>query len=151
MAALAVVLVSVWTPASPAAAQSPHLERLVDCTDRNGPLRGRLNMAASGDHVLVGDWDGSRVYVFSTYGDLVADWEISGVGSTRSRSAPALAGDRQGHVYVLDRDAIRIDEFARDGLSSRPYEAIFDWHRPCCGGRDVRERQWPRYLPGARK
>ena len=94
------------------------------------PFHYPTNVALSpSDEIYVSDGYGNaRVHKFSADGRLIFSWGEPGNGPGQFKVPHGIAVDRQGTVYVADRENSRIQLFAPDG------KFLSDWTdvaRPC--------------------
>lgn len=87
-----------------------------------------LAVAASGDLYVSDGYGNARIHRFSPDGQLLASWGEPGTGKRQFHVPHGLAVDRQGIVYVADRENNRIQLFSPSG------EWLGEWTdvaRPC--------------------
>jgi sugar lactone lactonase YvrE len=94
-----------------------------------GPFNMVTNVAVAGNgEMFVSDGYGNaRVHRFSASGELLASWGEPGSAPGQFNLPHAIAVDRDGRVFVADRENSRIQIFAADGT----YLKSWDWlNRP---------------------
>lgn len=74
-----------------------------------------LAISPSGELYVADGYGNARVHKFSPDGRLLASWGEPGSGSGQFRVPHGIAVDRDGTVYVADRENSRIQLFAPDG------------------------------------
>jgi DNA-binding beta-propeller fold protein YncE len=102
-----------------------------------GPFNRQANMAlAPNGEILVADgYRNARVHRFSVSGKLLASWGEPGSGPGQFNLPHGIAVDRQGRVYVADRENLRIQVFTPEGRyitewgqMNRPTDLFIDPH-----------------------
>jgi DNA-binding beta-propeller fold protein YncE len=95
-----------------------------------GPFNYPTNLAIGpGGELFISDGYGNcRVHVFTPEGRLLRSWGEPGSGPGQFHLPHGIAVDRQGTVYVADRENSRIQLFSSDG---RYLAAWTDVVRPC--------------------
>jgi DNA-binding beta-propeller fold protein YncE len=95
-----------------------------------GPFHYPTNLALSpeGDLYVTDGYGNARVHKFTADGRLLFSWGEPGTGPGQFRLPHGLAVDRQGTVYVADRENSRIQLFTPDG---KYLSAWTDVARPC--------------------
>ncbi len=90
-------------------------------------------VSASGDLYITDGYGNSRVHRFSPDGRLLASWGMPGSGPGEFYLPHGIAIDRQGVIYIADRENSRVELFSPDGefLSERtgvgrPCQVAFD-------------------------
>ncbi|MBS0267088.1 MAG: hypothetical protein JSS02_34500 [Planctomycetes bacterium] len=100
-----------------------------------GPFNMPTNLAfaPSGEFYISDGYGNSRVHKFSADGKLLFSWGTPGDGPGEFNLPHGIAVDRQGRVYVADRENSRIQVFTPDGKflavwtdTSRPMQIYFD-------------------------
>jgi hypothetical protein len=86
-----------------------------------------LAVAPNGDLYVSDGYGNARVHRFSATGKLVASWGEPGTGPGEFMLPHGIAVDRNGDVFVCDRESDRIQVFNRDGKYLRE---ITDVQRP---------------------
>ena len=86
-----------------------------------------LAVAPDGDLYVSDGYGNARVHRFSATGKLVASWGEPGTGPGEFMLPHGIAVDRNGDVFVCDRESDRIQVFNRDGKYLR---AITEVQRP---------------------
>jgi DNA-binding beta-propeller fold protein YncE len=87
-----------------------------------------LTVAASGEIFVSDGYGNARIHKFSADGKLLLSWGEPGDGPGQFHVPHGLAVDRQGTVYVADRENSRLQLFSPDG------EYMAEWTdvaRPC--------------------
>jgi DNA-binding beta-propeller fold protein YncE len=87
-----------------------------------------LAIAPSGDLFISDGYGNARVHRFSADGKLLHSWGEPGAGPGQFHVPHGIAIDRQGTVYVADRENSRVQLFSPDG------EFLTEWTdlaRPC--------------------
>jgi DNA-binding beta-propeller fold protein YncE len=74
-----------------------------------------LALAPSGDLYVSDGYGNARIHQFTADGRLLRSWGEPGGGPGQFRVPHGLAVDRQGTVYVADRESSRIQVFTPDG------------------------------------
>ncbi len=95
-----------------------------------GPFHYPTNLAiAPGGELYISDGYGNaRVHAFSADGRHLFSWGEPGSGPGQFRLPHGIAVDRQGTVYVADRENSRVQLFSPDGTYLREWT---DVARPC--------------------
>ncbi len=99
--------------------------------ERVGPpfnLPTNLALAPSGDMYVSDGYGNARVHRFSPDGRLLASWGEPGAGPGQFHVPHGIAVDRQGTVYVADRENSRLQLFSPEG---KFLSAWTDVARPC--------------------
>lgn len=104
--------------------QSPTVKRAA------GPFNRQTNaaIAPNGDIYVADGYRNARVHRFSASGRLLASWGEPGSGPGQFNLPHGIAVDRQGRVYVADRENLRIQVFAVDGKYVTQWGGV---NRPC--------------------
>jgi DNA-binding beta-propeller fold protein YncE len=94
-----------------------------------------LALAANGDLYITDGYGNARVHRFSATGELLGSWGEPGDEPGQFRVPHGIAIDRQGRVYVADRENSRIQRFSPKGVYldewtdvARPCEVFIDRH-----------------------
>jgi DNA-binding beta-propeller fold protein YncE len=87
-----------------------------------------LALAPDGEVYVSDGYGNARVHKFSSGGRLLLSWGEPGSGPGQFRVPHGIAVDRQGTVYVADRENSRIQLFTPDGLYLSEWT---DVARPC--------------------
>ena len=100
-----------------------------------GPFNRPTNLAVGpkGDLYVSDGYGNCRVHQFSPTGALKRSWGVSGKGPGQFHLPHGIAIDRDGRVYVCDRENDRIQIFSPDGEflsewtdTQRPTHLVFD-------------------------
>jgi DNA-binding beta-propeller fold protein YncE len=100
-----------------------------------GPFNRPTNVAIGpkGDIYITDGYGNARVHVFSAKGELKRSWGEPGSGPGQFHLPHGIAVDREGRVFVCDREADRIQIFSPDGEylsewkdTQRPTHLTFD-------------------------
>jgi sugar lactone lactonase YvrE len=100
-----------------------------------GPFNRPTNVAIGpkGDIYITDGYGNARVHVFSPKGELKRSWGEPGNGPGQFHLPHGIAVDREGRVFVCDREADRIQIFSPDGEylaewndTQRPTHIVFD-------------------------
>ena len=100
-----------------------------------GPFNRPTNVAIGpkGDIYITDGYGNARVHVFSAKGELKRSWGEPGNGPGQFHLPHGIACDKEGRVYVCDREADRIQIFSPDGEymsewkdTQRPTHLTFD-------------------------
>jgi DNA-binding beta-propeller fold protein YncE len=87
-----------------------------------------LALAPNGDLYVTDGYGNARVHRFTPQGELLHSWGAPGRGPGQFQIPHGIAIDRQGRVYVADRENSRIQRFTLEG------EYLDEWPdlaRPC--------------------
>ena len=82
----------------------------------------------NGDLFISDGYGNSRVHKYTADGELIMSWGSPGVDPGQFNIAHNIATDRDGFVYVCDRENHRIQIFDRDGELEDIWTNV---HRPC--------------------
>ena len=82
----------------------------------------------NGDLFISDGYGNSRVHKYSADGEYILSWGSPGVDPGQFNIAHNIAADRDGFVYVCDRENHRIQVFDRDGGLEDIWTNV---HRPC--------------------
>ena len=82
----------------------------------------------TGDIYVSDGYANARVHKFSPDGKLLFSWGSPGVGESEFNIVHNIATDKDGYVYVCDRENHRIQIFNRDGTFETMWSNV---HRPC--------------------
>ncbi len=85
-------------------------------------------LAPNGDLYVADGYGNARIHRFSPAGDLLASWGEPGAGPGQFRIPHGIATDRDGRVFVADRENSRVQVFDPEGVF---LEAWTDVARPC--------------------
>lgn len=89
----------------------------------------KVAFSPDGERMYVGDGYGNaRVHAYSRDGDLLLSWGEYGADPGQFNLVHSVCTDRQGLVYVADRENHRIQVFDPDGAFVTQWK---DLHRPC--------------------
>ena len=93
-----------------------------------------IAFAPSGDFYVTDGYGNSRIVKFSKDGRVLKIWGQRGSGPGEFHTPHAAAVDRQGNVYVADRENYRIQIFDADGNFQREWTHVgapwgLDWTR----------------------
>ena len=83
---------------------------------------------ANGDLFISDGYGNSRVHKYTADGEHITSWGSPGVDPGQFNIAHNIATDRDGYVYVCDRENHRIQVFDRDGGLEDIWTNV---HRPC--------------------
>jgi DNA-binding beta-propeller fold protein YncE len=82
----------------------------------------------TGDIFVTDGYGNSRIHKYSIEGQYIESWGNPGVGESEFNIVHNIASDKEGYLYVCDRENHRIQVFDRYGK----FEAIWtNVHRPC--------------------
>ena len=113
------VLMTIGTPGEPAPAFS------------GDPFNRCTHVATdpvNGDLFVSDGYANSRVHKYTADGEHITSWGSPGVDAGQFNIAHNIATDRDGYVYVCDRENHRIQVFDRDGNVEDIWANV---HRPC--------------------
>ena len=81
-----------------------------------GAFCGTTDIAFAADRILVSDgYQNARIVEFSKEGKRMREWGVAGEGPGQFRIPHAIVIDREGIIYVADRENGRIQRFSREG------------------------------------
>jgi DNA-binding beta-propeller fold protein YncE len=110
------LLLTLGTPGSPSdtGATSVDFRTILQAA---GPFHYPTNLAISpeGDLYVSDGYGNARVHKFSADGRLLSSWGEPGTGPGQFRVPHGIVVDRDGVVYVADRENSRIQRFTPDG------------------------------------
>ena len=82
----------------------------------------------TGDIFVTDGYGNSRIHRYSIEGEYIDSWGEPGVGESEFNIVHNIATDKEGYLYVCDRENHRIQVFNRRG----EFEALWaNVHRPC--------------------
>ena len=113
------VLMTIGVPNEPAAAHS------------NKPFNRCTHVAtdpANGDLFVSDGYGNGNVHKFTPDGEHITTWGSPGVDAGQFNIVHNIATDRDGYVYVCDRENHRVQVFDRDGKLE---DVWYHLHRPC--------------------
>ncbi len=80
------------------------------------PFCGTTDIAFADDRILISDgYANARIIEYSKAGKRLREWGSAGDGPGQFRIPHAIAIDRQGIIYVADRENGRIQRFSKEG------------------------------------
>ncbi len=103
---------------------------------RSGPpfnYPTNLALTSSGEMYISDGYGNARIHKFSASGDLILSWGKPGTGPGEFQIPHGIAVDREGLIYVADRENCRLQRFTSDGAYvdewadlARPTEVYID-------------------------
>ena len=85
-------------------------------TAPRSPFCGTTDIAFAHDRILISDgYANARIVEYSTEGKRLREWGVAGEGPSQFRIPHAIAIDREGIIYVADRENGRIQRFSPEG------------------------------------
>ena len=83
---------------------------------------------SNGDIFITDGYGNSRIHKYSENGKLIKSWGAPGAGEGEFNIVHNIATDKDGYLYVCDRENHRIQVFSRNG----DFETLWaNVHRPC--------------------
>ena len=83
---------------------------------------------SNGDIFITDGYGNSRIHKYSENGKLIKSWGAPGAGEGEFNIVHNIATDKDGYLYVCDRENHRIQVFNRNG----DFETLWaNVHRPC--------------------
>jgi len=82
----------------------------------------------SGDIFITDGYGNSRIHKYSPDGKLIESWGGPGVGEGEFNIIHNIATDKDGYIYVCDRENHRVQVFDRHGKFESIWATV---HRPC--------------------
>ena len=72
--------------------------------------------------------DSSRIHKYSPDGNLIESWGAPGTGEGEFNIIHNISTDRNGYIYVCDRENHRVQVFNKNGIFEAAWSNV---HRPC--------------------
>lgn len=123
------LLQTIGTSGRPSATGATSVDyRTIQCSGPPFHYPTNLAVAPNGDLYITDGYGNARVHRFSADGELLRSWGEPGAGPGQFAVPHGIAIDRQGVVYVADRENSRLQRFSSEG------DYLDEWTdlaRPC--------------------